>query len=177
MFPTSGSWTLRISVTLFPKEQQPILSEKDGYTFLDNQVRLSAIPEEDWSTDDKYHRKPPPILTEIYKHLKSGREIRVHRHLRRGPSALRTEIDRLGVFFYRGDSEEGGSKTWWLTVDQRQQRLWLIHEVFDKLINGGLIVTDGSMCKGEHNPYREFRRFHCNQEVSATEAVEINVPI
>jgi hypothetical protein len=81
----------------------------------------------------------------------------------------------LGVFFYRGDSEEGGSSTQWLTVwgwhRKNKRRRWLIHEVLDKLIDGGLIVTDGSMCKGGHNPHREFRRLHCNRAISAEAAV------
>jgi hypothetical protein len=161
-------------------KQQPVLSEKDGYTFLDKQVRLPAISEEDCRAHEKVHEQPPYILTERYCHLGSERRICVHRHLRRGPSALRKEIDRLGVFFYRGDSEEG-SGTLWLTVREwhkakKRKRRWLIHEVLDKLIDGGLIATDGSMCKGEHNPYREFRRFHGNQEVSDTEAVKLMSP-
>ncbi len=44
----------------------------------------------------------------------------------------------LGIFFYRGDSlGEGGSGNLWLIPDH-------LDEVCDKLINGGLIVTDGS---------------------------------
>ena len=159
-----------------PEKQPPLLSEKDGYTLLDKQIRLPNIPEEDWQEDDKYRGNPPSILVENYRHLESEPVIRVHRHRRRGPSALRTEIYRLGVFFYRGDSEEGGSRTLWLTVHPRQRRQWLLHEVLGKLIDGGLIVTDGAMCKGEDNPYRAFRRLHCNRDVSDAEAVALVQP-
>lgn len=158
-----------------PEEEPPILSKEHGYTLLDKQIRLPTISEEDWIDDEKYDCKPPPILTESYRHITSGRMIRVHRHRRRGPSALRREIDRLGVFFYRGDNDgdaHGGSGTLWLTVHRpKKRRRWLIHEVLDKLIDGGLIVTDGSMCQGEHNPYREIARFRSKEDILRDQAV------
>jgi hypothetical protein len=159
-----------------PEQRRPVLSEKCGYNLLDSQIRFPEIPDAEWMNDDRYGRERPPILSETYQHIATERVIRIHRHRRRGPSALRTEIDRLGVFFYRGDSDAGGSCTQWLTVREwhkakKRKRRWLIHEVLDKIVDGGLIVTDGSMCKGDHNPYREFRRLHCNRDISAIEAV------
>lgn len=50
----------------------------------------------------------------------------------------------MGVFFYRGDSlGEGGSGDLWL--DQKH-----LEEVCDKLVDGGLIVTDGSNHREDH---------------------------
>ena len=92
------------------------MTEKADWKLLDVGTRLPDIPEEAWRTDSKYGNIPPYIRTETYYHLPSGETIRVHRHRRRGPSALCTEIDKLGVFYYRGDSSEGGSGTHWLSV-------------------------------------------------------------
>jgi hypothetical protein len=43
--------------------------------------------------------------------------------------------------------------------------------VLDKLVDGGLIVTDGSMCDAGTNPYREFQTLSGQEMVSAEEAV------
>ena len=152
-----------------PDKVRPVLSRQQGYELVGVEIHFPDIPEQDWRTDDEYDCQPPPIRTEIYRHRQTDRIIRVHRHRRRGPSALRKEIDRLGVFFYRGDGgSEGGSGTEWLTSRQRRG---LIHEVLGKLNDGGLIVTDGSNCHGDDNPYREFRRLHRNKMITEQEAV------
>ena len=80
----------------------------------------------------------PCILTETYRHLPSGRTIRIKRRRGYGFSAFRNDIKQIGVFFYRGDSPgEGGSGNLWLKPDH-------IDEICAKLIDGGLLVTDGS---------------------------------
>lgn len=96
----------------------------------------------------------PCKLTEIYTHIPTGREIKVRRCRRYGVSAFTKEEDlkNLGVFFYRGDSQgEGGSGNNWLCIE----RLSIICE---QIIDGGLIVTDGSNCYPRKNikfaPYR-----------------------
>lgn len=161
-----------------PEEIRPACLDCNGYTLLDKQVHYPDMPPEHWKDDHRYGFQPPPILTETYLHRRTGREIRVNRHRRRGPSALRKQIEQLGVFFYRGDSEgEGGSGTHWLTVREwhrrrGRRRSWLVHEMLDKLIDGGLLVTDGGMCLGEHNPYRELRRHRCNSTIGRQEAIE-----
>ncbi len=163
-----------------PRRPKPILSVEEGYELLNASMQLAALPEEEWSDDPKYQGRAPEILTETYVELDTGRQVRVHRHRRRGPSAMRRQIDRLGVFFYRGDSAEGGSGTLWLTVREwhrrKRRRRWLIHEVLDKLIDGGLIVTDGSMCLGAHSPYRELRRLHGNVSISSEQAIGLGQP-
>lgn len=47
-------------------------------------------------------------------------------------------IPKISVFFYRGDSHgEGGSGQWWLGPK-------IFNLVLDKLVDGGIIITDGS---------------------------------
>lgn len=80
----------------------------------------------------------PCILTETYCHLPSGRTVKIKRRRGYGFSAFRNDIRQIGVFFYRGDSPgEGGSGNLWLKPDH-------IDEICAKLIDGGLLVTDGS---------------------------------
>ena len=80
----------------------------------------------------------PCILTETYRHLPSGRTVKIKRRRGYGFSAFRNDIRQIGVFFYRGDSQgEGGSGNLWLKPDH-------IDEFCAKLIDGGLLVTDGS---------------------------------
>lgn len=74
--------------------------------------------------------------------------------------------DPIGVFFHRGDSgptdnpSEGSSGSNWLS------KAWL-EPVIKRLVNGGLIVTDGSCGK----EYPGFCRFHEQQEMDGLEAV------
>ena len=143
---------------------KPVLEMSKAYELTGVTFRLANIEESVWKDDKNYQTCPPIVRSETYLHTATGETITVHRHRRTGPSALRTEIDTLGIFYYRGDSDEGGSATHWLTIHgwnyrptrQRARRsVPLIFEVLDKLTDGGLLVTDGSMCKGFNNPYIE----------------------
>jgi hypothetical protein len=155
-----------------PESPRRFLELNGGYEFLDVQMRLPNIPETEWHDDERYDSSPY-VRTETYRHISSGRTVRIHLHKRRGPSALDTEIDKLGVFFYRGDSEgEGGSGTLWLTVHRKTVNL--IDKVLDKLIDGGLIVTDGSNCDRNKNPYAELGKFY--QKPVGCEAVKLAKP-
>ena len=151
----------------------------DLYEKLDCKVTLPDLPPEEWETDPRYRGVPPYIRTETYRHLPSGKIVTVHWHRRRGPSALRKEIDRLGVFFYRGDSDDGGSGTIWLSAATQwvsKKRKALIHEVLDKLVDGGLLVTDGSLGDDrESNPYRELHRAMSNR-LRGRQAVQLVRP-
>lgn len=94
----------------------------------------------------------PCVLTECYKHIETGRIMRIHRRRGYGFSALRNEdkIQTIGVFFYRGDSQgEGGSGNWWLEQEH-------LDEALDKLIDGGLLVLDGS----DGKPYKRNSGIH-----------------
>ena len=80
----------------------------------------------------------------LYK-PQDGRKITVYGHQQDGLVKFMT-LDKIAVFFLRGDSEgEGGSGQEWF-----QESIFKL--VLDKLVDGGLIVTDGS----SRNP-KEFK--------------------
>lgn len=112
----------------------------------------------DPDTGERIPWMEPCVRTERYLHLPSDREIRIYRRRGYGPSAMRKhiDIDEMGVFFYRGDSQgEGGSGTWWLTTSRK--RPGLFDQALARLTDGGLVVTDGSNCM---RPYRRLAAFH-----------------
>ena len=85
-------------------------------------------------------------LTETYHHKASGTEFRVLRSNEDARKVFDALREPLGVFFYRGDSlGEGGSGILWNDMP-------MMERVLRKLVNGGLLVTDGS------NPGEERRR-------------------
>jgi len=132
-------------------KQQPVLDRNRQYELLSKNIEGPPA----WPSSER--DITPCILTETYRHLKTNRIIRVHRRRGYGYSALRFEkrMGKLGVFFYRGDSEgEGGSGNHWL----RQEHL---DEVFAKLIDGGLLVLDGS----NGRPYQLKRRSGILREI------------
>lgn len=143
--------------------QRPALHRLPGWRLLGQQERMPNISYDDWRDDARYGGRPPLIRTETYEHRATGRQIRIHLHRRRGPSALRTELIQVDVFFYRGDSDSDltrGSGTLWLNCKpERPARAKgrLIYEVLDKMPDGGLIVTDGSnRGPSRRNPYTAF---------------------
>jgi hypothetical protein len=72
------------------------------------------------------------------------RACRVHVHGKDGLLTLIDDIEELSVFYYRGDSYgEGGSNQRWLEPV-------LFHTVLARMLDGGLIVTDGSNCGSGH---------------------------
>jgi hypothetical protein len=112
--------------------QSPLLAEDENYEFVER--RITGPPK--WDCND--HNIKPCILSERYRHRPSNTDIHIHRRRGYGFSAFRKEIKSIGVFFYRGDSQgEGGSGNLWLIPEH-------LDEVCSKLVDGGLIVTDGS---------------------------------
>ncbi len=78
-----------------------------------------------------------------------GETITLYGHKADGEETF-NKLPALSVFYYRGDSPgEGGSGVWWLGPR-------LFHRILDKLVDGGLIVTDGS------NPDPGFRHVPWN---------------
>jgi len=108
----------------------------------------------------------PLTISELYRHLPSGREVTIHWHQGDGRKTLNRFNDSLGVFFHRGDSGpcknpgESASGSHWLSKE------WL-EPVIRRLVNRGFIVTDGS-CGRE---YPNFRRFHDNTTMIGEDAV------
>jgi hypothetical protein len=126
-------------------QQAPVLEEDSRYELLSKMIKGPPV----WNKDDR--DITPCILTETYRHLETGREIRIHKRRGYGFSALDKEIkiNELGVFFYRCDSSgEGGSGNLWLATSH-------INDICHKMIDGGLIVTDGS-----NEPERRHDRGH-----------------
>jgi hypothetical protein len=128
-----SDWEIQEFGYMRPADQQePVLMEDGRYALLD--VSIQGPPR--WNPRKRHIT--PCILTETYHHLATGRSIRIHRRRGYGYSAIAREIDRLGVFFYRGDSQgEGGSGNTWLRSSNLERALC-------KLIDGGLVVSDGS---------------------------------
>jgi len=128
-------------------KQKPVLKKDHDYRLM----RTKIAGPVSWSRSAKDIE--PCVLTETYKYIPSGKQIRIHRCRGYGFSAFRKEISSIGVFFYRGDSEgEGGSGNLWLSSDH-------IGEVCEKLVDGGLIVTDGSG-SGYSYRYGELAKFY-----------------
>jgi hypothetical protein len=152
-----------------PEHARPFLNDSD-FLFTQAQVEKNIVPVEEWREDNKYRDIEPCTRTEAYVHKASGQEIHLHFCRRRGPTAMRKYINDVGVFFFRGCSNEGSS-TLWLTANVNGRK-GQIEEMLEKLVDGGLIVTDGSMCEGDSNPYRELRRF-CGDSTIGARAVEL----
>jgi hypothetical protein len=141
-------------------EQRLVLGADKQYKLLNKKINGPY----NWPPDDKHIT--PCILSETYRHIPTNREVTIHRHREYGLLAFQNEkeIDKLGVFFYRGDSAgEGGSGDLWL----KPKRL---DEVCNKLIDGGLIVLDGSDgCMQTHRKksgiYKELWKYR-DKEVS-----------
>lgn len=123
-------------------KQESVLKSDHDYRLIITKITGSVS----WSRGSRGPKVIEPcVLTETYEHLPSGKQIKIHRCRGYGFPAFRREISSIGVFFYRGVREgEGGN-------------LWLsskyIGEVCEKLVDGGLIATDGS-----GNPSRRNRR-------------------
>jgi len=111
----------------------PLLAKKDDYKLI--QVDVQGDERGNINSDSS----EMCILTEAYLHVPSEKTVKIRRC--RGyaiPVFHSGRLGKLGVFFYRGDSEgEGGSGDWWLASDN-------INRICESLIDGGLIVTDGS---------------------------------
>lgn len=133
-FSTGSHDTKHYGFDLPADKQAPLLWGNRNYRLIGKPV-VTGLP--DWDICNR--EIEPCVRTETYQHLASKREIRIHRCRRYGFSALRNGMTSIGVFFYRGDGYggDGGSGNLWLAPEH-------INEVCDKLVDGGLIVTDGS---------------------------------
>lgn len=81
--------------------------------------------------------KNPGIYQETWSNSRDGSKVEVFCHNNDGVITL-SSLNNISVFFYRGDSiGEGGSGQWWLGPK-------LFNYLLDKLLDGGLIITDGS---------------------------------
>ena len=151
---------------------QPVFHKVREYELIETPVIVGPPTfRKETRTDPKTGKQDPFIepcvLTEVYRHLPTGKTVKVHRRRGFGTSAFDQEIASLGVFYYRGDSMgEGGSGDCWLCRP-------LLQLVLSKLVSGGLFVTDGS--QGERSSeYQELWKFH-DSDVGK-EAVDLVMP-
>jgi len=128
----------------------------------------------------------------IQKYLYKNREIKII--FRRdtdytalfGPSPFEIAKNRLGIFFFRGTSSEGGSDHSW--VNSRKQRILdldnpitLVDKLVSILPDGGVIVTDGSNSAsshydlGESKEYAAFSQF-IKSDLTCEEAYQLANP-
>lgn len=122
-------------------EVKPLYEDVPGYCYMG-----SHINGEPSSARNDYYSDPCQ-LTEIYLCLRSGSTIRIHRIRDNALNALERITQPISIFFYRGDSlGEGGSGDLWLSGRK-------LDNVINKMINGGIIVTDGSNVGQCHDTY------------------------
>ena len=148
-----------------------LLRDHPEFTHIDSRIEGDLTAKEETRTNPKNgHQYPfyiPCTVAERYRDSKTGHEFIVHRHRGDGQHAIGRLTTPLGVFFHRGDNGPGGgegaSGAHWLS------REWLT-PVLDRLVDGGLIVTDGS-CGIE---YPELSKHH--QSKLGEAAVEATVP-
>ena len=134
-------------------EARPILPPAHEWSVLKKcHEELDSKDDEDDEEDYDPWRRYRGIasLTETYHHNPSGREFRLIRSNDDARRAFDGLNDPLGVFFYRGDSlGEGGSGILWNDAP-------LLERVMGKLVNGGLLVTDGANPgEGDHRSFSQ----------------------
>ncbi|MDY0017623.1 MAG: hypothetical protein RBS89_07260 [Candidatus Delongbacteria bacterium] len=120
--------------------------------------RAEMVEKYDEVKKEYYQDMEPCIVTETYFHEPTGKTIKFR--LKRGFAeyTLKHIENKIGVFYYRGDGNgEGGSGITWLG----KKRMNLI---CDKLIDGGLIVTDGSNGSRNHKQFRKYHNHRDNEE-------------
>jgi len=169
---------------------KPVLKDQQDFLLLNINVEGPPSAEIEHRYDQskdppkRYDYIEPCVCSERYRHVKTGRSILINRRRGYSVSGFRKVVANLGVFFYRGDSFDG-SNIPWLTVHgwhKRHRRKYrkriedtFLFRVLNSLVDGGLLVTDGSRCDGRHAPYKEFKRYHSRDDVGA-EAVGLVKP-
>lgn len=149
-FPAHAGAVSRDQHSSIPRTRQlpPKLSRSDEFEHLDTTIEGDINAPHKTKIDPKNGRKyldyTPCIVTERYREVKTGEEFIIHWHREDGRAGLKDVKSPLGVFFHRGDGGpgkgEGASGAHWLS------KKWLT-PVLEMLVDGGLIVTDGSCGK------------------------------
>lgn len=129
----------------------PVSLRQAGFRFEGCEIEGPPLSVEERRVDERGRPYPyiqPCTRTDRYREVDSGRMVRIRRRRGFGQRSIEL-VPRIHVFFHRGDSPgEGGSGlAWW-------SRRWK-DLVLDRLVDGGLVVTDGSLCPG---PLARFHR-------------------
>jgi hypothetical protein len=138
-------------------DRTPTPGDSRQYKFISREIKGPERAEMTTKYDEvkkEYYRDIEPcVVTEKYLHIPSGRIITFNLKRGFGEYTLRNFDKKLGVFYYRGDSGgEGGSGITWL--DSKRIKL-----ICSKLMDGGLIVTDGSN-SSRNGKFNEFEKYH-----------------
>lgn len=99
-------------------------------------------------------------LTRRETYVYERREFQTVLH-RQNSLAVFDSLEELGIFFYRGDSSEGGDVAW-LSADQYQtytNQPAMLPAVLNKLVSGGLLITDGSRIDEKQSQVAPIGRF------------------
>lgn len=117
-----------IIIDMIEEEAIEIEVDEEIIKKLDNlQIRL-----------DDYRNSASKIYKQTWFNTdKKNKSIEIFRYVQDGIVTL-LSLSNISVFFYRGDSHgEGGSSQWWLGPQ-------IFNLILSKLVDGGIIVTDGS---------------------------------
>ena len=122
-----------------PKPSLKIIREAKAYEPYSTSVNEIILDQ--WKTrgieSAGYRGKPGITHKDEWVHADSNRIIEIYRHIQDGLATF-SNIEKLAVFYLCGDSEgEGGSRQRWFQES-------ILKLILDKLLDGGLIVTDGS---------------------------------
>jgi hypothetical protein len=139
--------------------------------------------------DDTYDFLEPGYRTDIYEYKSRIIKINIRRGFGYnsffGPTTLPINRNNLGVFFYRGDSFEGGSRQTWMSSQpvrmlKGQEKVSLLQNIIEALPDKGILATDGSNhdfpgCRNNYpldEDYKEFVKYNQNKDISCDEAVK-----
>ncbi len=126
----------------------------------------------DATTGREYPFLEPTTVSETYAHLPTQRTITIHRCRGLGVSRFQALTGELGVFFYRGDSPgEGGSGNVWLHREK-------IAAISARLVDGGLLITDGSQHdrSGRARRYEPLWHYHDHRTDLAPAEIVASLP-
>jgi hypothetical protein len=150
------------------KLEHPFFDPK-SYELIDTKVDGKAVARMDTPTPDRpYCSLTPGRLTEIYKRVSDGREVKVVRRRGFGQYALAEFSDSsIGVFVHRGDSPgEGGSSAYFLDNKKRDHEPLgnLYDKLSQKLTDPAIVISDGSNARPKF-----LKKFH-RREISDEDA-------
>lgn len=97
-----------------------------------------------------YRHVEPGALIQIFEHTRTKRQIKVIRKRGFGQTTLHEfGQNSIGIFMHRGDSDgEGGSNIrFFNNMESHYQPIANLYEqLCNRIVDGGLIITDGSNC-------------------------------
>jgi hypothetical protein len=112
-------------------------------------------------------------LGERYRDRNTGIKFTTHK-VRANPWDVLQSLEQISVIFYRDVFSPQKHALPWSGEDAGRRpegQTGALPDVLPKLVDGGLVVTDGLGCDGLENPYRELARFLGKQEISGQDAM------